>query len=454
MARIVMELVRQLQNMPARIRVRVASMDRRRLAVAAVLAVLALGGVAWLAVGSGTEKWTPVLETSEPGTRAAAAEKLDKLGIAHREDGARLLVRSTEAPSARSAIAASARADEPAADGQDLWQTESQRSRRWQAEKAATLGRIIAGFPGVKNAVVLLEAATSKGLGHAAQSATAAVSISMAQGQELTRELAVKIARLVSGSVASMRCEDVRIIDSGGGSVRVDESGQPFNAAPALQARWAQGEAVQAVQASLRHVGEVRVRVGLAADESPKVTGVWLSVPESCLAGADGAEAAAAGIRRIAARAAGISENDVTLAYHRDATVAPPAAPTPAPAARARATWLWAVPGGTAATVAVLSGVLVWRRIRRRRPAGEPPAPGEAATPSPSRLPQLLQSIPCDELLTAVREECGKSTLRRWPSHYRRWTPPGPRACWLGWTKPPKSPWHGGWRSWNRSIRT
>ncbi|MEI7835956.1 MAG: FliG C-terminal domain-containing protein [Planctomycetota bacterium] len=407
-----MELGRQLQNMPAWIRERVASMDRRRRTVVGALAAVALAGAAWLVLGSGPEKWALVLETTDGAMRTAAVEKLDKLGIAHREEGAILLVRPEEAAGARAAIASGSRVGDEAAagtgEGQDLWQTESQRARRGQAEKAATLGRLITRLPGVKNAVVLLEAATSKGLGRSAQSATAAVNVTMADGQELTRELAVKMARLISGSVVSMRCEDVRIIDSGGPSVRVDESGQPAPAAPGLQARWTQGEAVQAVQASLQHVGDVRVRVGVAAGESPKVTGVWVSVPESYLAGGEGpdsAREAAAGIRRVAARATGVNETEVTVACHRDASAGRPATPASVAGGSARAAWLWAVPAGTGAIVVVLTGLVVRRRLRRRRPAGATSPRTGVVPPAQARLPQLLQSIPCDELLTAVREE-------------------------------------------------
>lgn len=379
--------------------------------MAAALAALALAGGLWLAFGAGPEKWTTVLDASDPAERTGALERLDKLGIAHREEGTAVLVRTTDAAGARSAVAALARAgEEPAgaAEGQDLWQTESQRARRWQAEKAATLGRLIAKFPGVKNAVVLLEAATSKGLGRGAQSATAAVNVTMGEGQELTRELAVKIARLVSGSVTSMRCEDVRIIDAGGPSIRVDESGQPMSPDAALRAHWAQSEAAQAVQASLQHVGDVRVRIGLAAGESPKITGVWVSVPESYLAasgGADGAREAATGVRRIVARAVGLTETDVTVACHRDSATATPATPAVAATVSARAPWLWAVPAGTGAIVALLAGAIAWRRVRRKQRAGQTPARADVVPPAQARLGQLLQSIPCDELLAAVREE-------------------------------------------------
>ena len=404
-----MELARHLQNVPAWFRVRVASMDRPRRTVAVVLAGLVLAGAAWLALGSRPEKWTPVLETSDASVRMAALERLDKLGIAHREEGPALLVRTGEASAARSAVAAASHAaDEPGADdGADLWQTESQRARRWQAEKAATLGRIIARFPGVKNALVLLEAATSKGLGRGAQSATAAVNVAMADGQEMSRELAVKIARLVSGSVTSMRCEDVRIIDSSGPSLRVDESGQPAAADPALLARWTQSEAAQAIQGSLRHVGDVRVRVGLAAGESPKITGVWVSVPESYLAAAGGVEPAreaAAGIRRMAARAAGIPETDVTVASHADASAEKPLAPAAVTSAGGRTPWLWVVPAAGAVAI-ILAGGVAWRRLRRRRAAGAAAALPEALPPPQARLGQLLQGISCDELLTALREE-------------------------------------------------
>jgi flagellar motor switch protein FliG len=405
-----MELAKHLRNVSARIRARLAATDRRSRMVALALAGLALGGVVWLAVGQRSDKWVGAGEIPDAAARAAAVERLDKQGIPCRLDGAAIQVRGSDLSRAKAVIGAARPADDLAGltEQQDLWTTESQRAQRRQGQKMAALGRLIGQYPAVKSAVVLLEAGTSRALGAAATSPTAAVNLTMVEGAEMTRELALKIARLVSGCVVSMRCEDVRIIDSCGPSVRVDESGQPVGVDSAVRVRWARAEAVQVVQSSLAHVGDVRVRAGVLPGETPKVTGLWVSVPESCLSGAGATTDAAAaevlaGVRRTAAKAVGLTEADVAASCHRDAAPAK-ASVRARPGGQRPEAVLWTLLAAMG-VAAGSGGVIVVRRMRARRSAAAQAAPATAAQSPQARLAELLERIPCDELLMVVRDE-------------------------------------------------
>lgn len=409
-----MELARQIRSVAIRVRARLAATDRRSRVAATALAALVLGGACWLALGQRSDAWQSAGEIPDAAARSAAAAQLDKQGVAYRIDGVSVRVRGSDLPRAKAILRSARPADELGAMAEpagqpDMWSTESERARRWQGQKMAALGRMIGQYPGVKSALVLLEAGTGRTLGVRQASPTAAVNVTMDDGAALTRELALKIARLVSGSVASMKCEDVRIIDAGGPSVRVDETGQPVGTDMAVRVRWAQAEAVQAVAASLAHVGEVRVRAGVSAGEAPRVTGLAVSVPESYLAGVGASTDAAASdalaaVRKTAARSAGLTEGDVAVTVYREAVPSRPAA-TVAGARQRNDSWRWALAAATVVMAGGLAGVAAMRRSRSRR-AAAPEAPQAAAVLSPqAKLAELLERIPCDELLMVVRDE-------------------------------------------------
>lgn len=102
----------------------------------------------------------------------------------------------------------------------DIWRTQAQNDKRWQAAKMAWLSGLVSRFPAVKSATVIFEPGSRRKLGAPAVRATAAVNVCLRPGQAMTPELGGAIADLVSGSVAGMSRSDVCIVDSIGRSYR------------------------------------------------------------------------------------------------------------------------------------------------------------------------------------------------------------------------------------------
>lgn len=422
-----------LTDVIARVRQRIAATSRRaRFATAALIAMLLTGAI-WLAVAAPPSRWVAAGEAPlAPDHLAAVTRTLSERGTPYRTEHRRLYVRPEALAAARQLIAdeqdgpaGQANSLEAVATAESIWNTEGQRVRQWQAAKMSALAREIRRFPSVRSAVVMLASGTPRRLSRPAIPPTAAVNVVLAEGKRMRPALAAKIAALVSGSIAELKCQDVRVIDSAGASIRVDESGRPVGAGPEALRRLAEAETAERIHSRLAHIDGLIVCVRLSAAQGPQRRGTAaVSVPRTYLAAVcrsmhagddeSGIRSAAAEllpeVRRTAARAAGLPEADVSVAWHHDVAAAPD---TPAAASTAVPGWMWGLVSLSLLTAAGLGMALAWRR---RRPGGPPAAPAHDQRPAAQAAPsedtttgeglfELLQSIPCDELSGIIGQE-------------------------------------------------
>lgn len=108
-----------------------------------------------------------------------------------------------------------------------MWRTEPENKRLWQQLRQDQLSRIIAKFPGVRTAQVILEPGQARSLGTPAVSPTASVNLTMKPGHGMDRKLIEAVAAQVSGSVGNMKPSDVRIVADGRSFRAKDE--QPWD---------------------------------------------------------------------------------------------------------------------------------------------------------------------------------------------------------------------------------
>jgi len=275
----------------ARIQAYVAGLSRHRLAVALGLVGVAVGGLVWLSAVSVSPSWAPAMGPVEDGEALSqAAETLRGGGLDVRVEAGRVLVRRADLARARAILAAdvppegetAAQPFEHLARETDIWSSQSQQVRKWQAAKMLALGRLIGGLPGIRSATVLFEPGAPARFGRQAVEPTAAVQVTLEADGPMTPPLVSAIADQVSGSVPGLRPESVRIIDSAGRSYRAD--GQPGRGDALARLREAEAHFAARVRGLLGGAEGLTVGIDAAIDDGvPCCRGAALSVPRSYL---------------------------------------------------------------------------------------------------------------------------------------------------------------------------
>jgi len=425
---------------------RVGSMSRRARLAAAALAVLVLAGIVWLVAASSGPEMVPVLtQPLGPEEVAAAGRLLSQRGIAHRQESDRLLVPRSSLQEARALLASehlpqldASSALEQVARENDIWCSQAQSDKRWQAAKMATLGRLISMFPSVQSATVIFDAGSPRRLGNGGEPPSAAVKVTLRPNAKMTEKLVAAIADLVAGSTAGMSRQNVRIVDSAGMSYRVSEPGAAGGELDRLRAT--EAYYLERIGAALQYIDGVIVTAQVSPDPgSGKCVGASVSVPRSYLAavyrlsrggapsGDEEMQAFAAPhlakIRETVARAIGADAPEAVKAdWYYDVSAEPADRSQAAPPGRTGLSgWVLAfvISAGAAATGA--AGWLLRRRAvrRRRMSAGAEPArkpalagrgiPGTdssgAGEGDSSRFFAFLQGVSSKDLLDALRAE-------------------------------------------------
>ena len=263
-----------------------------------------------------------------PADLTAAAELAAARHIPFRTEGGKLLVPPAEVERFRGLLAYEGVLDrekilgfEELADQNDIWRTEAQKAKRWQAAKMAALSRLIGHFPAVQRATVIFEPGIPRGLGRSPVPPTAAVKVVMGDGERMTAKLASAVADLVAGSITGMERKDVRIVDNAGRSYRPDAEGGNIQEDPVEQLARLDSYYQARIHAALHYIRNVVAGVSVATEgPSGRCKAASVCLPRSYLAA----------IYRSAN--AGADPNDAALekfAAPRLARIRRPPSPTP-----------------------------------------------------------------------------------------------------------------------------
>lgn len=421
----------------------VGSMSRSvRTGAIALVTMMIVGGL-WLAGSAREGQATPLFGRAMPAEALDAAQQsLAAAAVPCARGEQDLLVQAELLPQARAAIAehsAAQPAEEDAfaalAGQSDLWSTEAQKAHRWQAEKMATLSRLICKFPAVRSAAVLLDAGSPRRLGQSAQAPSAAVELCMAEGATLTPDLVEAVADLVAGSIAGMRRSDVRIVDSAGRSHWAGEepTGKATDALASV--RQAESHYSRKIEVALDYIAgaivAVHVQPADAQGSAQRVRAV-VTVPRSYLHAMsddspdeplddrrfnDAAQSHLARLQQIVMRLIGAEDaGDVQVDWYPDAAgtrlAAAPLVEAAAPAISVTSAQYTVIGGFGAAGGALL--LTAWMRRRRRAAApgegGESqqdlPAAEETDRDSQQADPLgFLRQLEEEQLITIARDE-------------------------------------------------
>lgn len=284
----------------ARWMARLRASSPRAMALGGGLCLVAMAGAVWLVVelapaqpvyrsltagpmdAAGLAMATSLAESSgidyrvENSCLLVAAEHMDRLAVALEREG-------SPVQSGRNG----AMTFEQLASQNDIWSTQAQTDKRWQAAKMAKLGSLISQWPRVLRATVIIEPGSGSRLGRLASRPTSAVHITLAQGARVDAALVAAIGDLVSGSVTGMAPEDVRIVDSTGRSYRPGDEILAAVEAPAEQIRRAEAYYAGRVRDAIDYIPKAVVSVSVVGDDGVgRCVGASVSVPRSYLAAA------------------------------------------------------------------------------------------------------------------------------------------------------------------------
>ncbi len=377
-----MELLKQ-KLIVARAAVSGMTPRTRMFAIASVLLVLA--GVAWIIVSvAGSGQMVAISSSMQRTQLQQARHVLASAGMdyeihkgviwvhdADRDGGRKLLAGMQSAGDGATASGASG--FEQLAGESGLWRTNSQNQRRWQARKMSELGSLIAAMEPVKAAAVLFEPGQRGGLGQRKSASTAAVKVTLHNSRPISPQLLVAIADLVSGSIASLKCDDVRIVDNLGNSYSVDASVRGA-AAVARREQAMRGR----LQDLLSDIPAVRIMVQFGVGRG-KAARAIVSVPSNYLrdtsrSAKDNRKAAAAKLASIRLRVSHLlGSRDVTVTEYQTRPGSGVADSAGAGSIKASIPG-WGVPVITAlvgAVLAALAAVCVSRRRGGASVAGE-----------------------------------------------------------------------------------
>ena len=358
-----------------------------------LVAALVLAAGIWLVTSRGADRFTPLPEALLDGRNLSEVQSvLESAGIPVRPQGGRLLVPKESLRPARRLLGANASAaKDPAATLQqlsnqdDIWRTQTQNEKRWQAAKMAALGRLIAEFPTVESAAVIFEPGSPRTFGAPAERPTAAVKVRLKEGSRVSPSLATAIGDLVAGSVLGMSSQDVRIVDGSGQSYRAAE---PNSSAGAEWERRRTMETYYAskVREAMPYIQDLVVSVTAipAGSNGAKLAGA-LGVPRSYLAEVanalgEAASAPEAGtvataelsrIQQTAAKVLDVTPAEVRVDCYVDAgCLRKPGAAASTPAGPATGHLTAAAAAGFGAATFVGGLVIAAARLRARRRAG------------------------------------------------------------------------------------
>jgi flagellar biosynthesis/type III secretory pathway M-ring protein FliF/YscJ len=251
----------------------------QRVAIA-LCAVLAGASILWLLQWSTTPEMVPVLShnfsTEELNT---AEEALRANGIPYRVTGPRIYVATPMRYNALRVLnAGNALPTGSLFDMQSMvtddnpFQAPEAREYAQNYARGNELARIIATYPDVQKASVLINPSTKRRIGGPQDVPTASVTVTLQQGKELTYDMVEALARLVSGAVAGLRPYNVTIID--GRTIRSFTVPRPDEAGSVEHFRMVQKleeRLLQKVRAKLADIPGVLASVTVELDTSRRV---------------------------------------------------------------------------------------------------------------------------------------------------------------------------------------
>lgn len=243
-------------------------------------AALAAFSVLWLLQWSTTPQRVPLVGpefTYESLDVAEAA--LKGAGIDYQLVGTRFLVRPADRYNALRVLHAANALPEGSlfdmasvVNDPNPFQSPEAREYAQNYAKGNELAKIIATYPFVRKASVLLNPKSKRRLGQPGDEPSASVAVTLAPGHEMTPEMVAGFAKLVAGSVSGLQPHRVNITDSRNGrsyNVPRPEDALSFDYLSEVKQR--EAHLLAKIQTQLAHIPGVQAQVTVELDTSRRI---------------------------------------------------------------------------------------------------------------------------------------------------------------------------------------
>jgi flagellar biosynthesis/type III secretory pathway M-ring protein FliF/YscJ len=243
-------------------------------------AAIVVGSLMWLMQWTTAPELVPLVGHDFTYEELNAAEEaLRAAGVTHRVQGMRLYVREPDHANVKRILySAQALPQERLFDMEAVikdpnpFQSPEARSYAQNYAKGNELAKIIATYPAVRKASVLINPSSKRRLGGESDVPTASVVVGLAPGRDLTPEMVEGFAKLVSGAVAGLKPHNVNVSNAGTGetfNVPRPEDAVTFDYLRVVQKHEAHLQ--QKILRKLADIPGVRVAVTVELDASKKV---------------------------------------------------------------------------------------------------------------------------------------------------------------------------------------
>lgn len=242
-------------------------------------AALAAFSVLWLVQWSTTPTLVPLVGTEFTYDSLDAAEAaLKSSGIDYQLVGTRFLVKPADRYNALRVVhSANALPDGSLFDMSSVvndpnpFQSPEARDYAQNYAKGNELAKIIATYPFVRKASVLLNPKSKRRLGQPGDEPSASIAITLANGQDMTTDMVEGFAKLVAGSVSGLQPHRVNITDSRNGrsyTLPRPEDAMGFDYLSEVKQR--EAHLLAKIQTQLGHIPGVQAQVTVELDTSKR----------------------------------------------------------------------------------------------------------------------------------------------------------------------------------------
>lgn len=254
------------------IQLQIRQLSATQMAVVFLVVLLLVFVLGVLLQYAGTAEYA-VVATANPGQQAEVVSRLQGRGITVKTEGAQILVPVARRDDAFVVLAQfDLLGDDPTRifdellERQSAWTSNAQNAQALLQAKQKFLAQVIGRFENVRSSHVVLDLPRDQGFAQTYRRPSASVTVFMQGGRPLDKNLVQSVANWVSGAIAELQPQDVRIVDGRGRTYAVpsDEDLVPTETIELVRAL--ERDYTQKIRTVLSYIPDVIVAVNVNVD--------------------------------------------------------------------------------------------------------------------------------------------------------------------------------------------
>jgi flagellar M-ring protein FliF len=261
-----------LQRYWTQIQIHIRQLSATQMAVVFLVVVLLVFVLGVLLQYAGAPSYVPV-SRADPTQQVEVVSRLQAQGIAARTEGMQILVPAGRRSDAFAVLAQyDLLGDDPARifdemlERQSAWTSNAQNAQALLQAKQRFLAQVITRFDNIRAAHVVLDLPRDLGFAQTYRRPSASVTIFMQGDRHVDKNLVRSIANWVSGAIAELQPQDVRIVDGRGRTYAVPADDDLIPTETIELVRALERDYTQKIRTVLAYIPDVIVAVNVNVD--------------------------------------------------------------------------------------------------------------------------------------------------------------------------------------------